>query len=109
MNNNLPIEIQQLIANYEPEKVILFGSHADGTSDEHSDFDFLIIKETETPRLLRRGEALKNARRTVPLDLIILTPAELHVLQAAGVELILQILETGKTIYERDKSMVEFH
>ena len=62
MSPDLPSEIQHLITNYKPEKVILFGSRAKGTAHEDSDYDFLIIKETSTGRLRRRGEALRGTR-----------------------------------------------
>ncbi len=104
---DLPIEIQHLIRNYKPEKVILFGSHAKGTANADSDYDFLIIKETSTARLKRRGEALRGTRRTVPLDLLILTPSEFRIFQDAKTWLIREILSTGKTIYEQPESVVE--
>lgn len=109
MNPNLPIEIQQLIINYKPEKVILFGSHAKGTAHEDSDYDFLIIKETATRRLWRRGDALRGTRRTVPLDLLILTPSEFQILQEAKAWLVGEILSTGKLVYEQPESMVEVY
>ena len=107
MSPDLPSEIQHLITNYKPEKVILFGSRAKGTAHEDSDYDFLIIKETSTGRLRRRGEALRGTRRTVPLDLLILTPSEFRIFQEAKTWLVKEILSTGKLVYEQPESMVE--
>ena len=109
MNNDLPIEIQQLIANYKPEKIILFGSRVTRNVHEDSDYDFLIIKETSTRRLNRREEALRNTTRTVPLDLIILTPEEFNTLKEMNSQFIEEILSTGKVVYEREESLAEFH
>jgi predicted nucleotidyltransferase len=109
MTAELPTEIQQLIANYKPEKVILFGSRVTGNMHEDSDYDFLIVKETTTRRLNRREEALRNTARTVPLDLIILTPEELDTLKRMNSQFIEEILSTGKVVYEREESLAEIH
>lgn len=39
--------VQKLRAHYNPEKIILFGSYAVGSTQSDSDLDLLIIKETE--------------------------------------------------------------
>ena len=100
MNHSLPPDIEQLIARYKPEKVILFGSRAKGTGDPGSDFDFLVIKTTSTRRILRREEALAGVDRQVPLDLIILTPEEVALLQQTGSTFLQEILESGEIVYE---------
>jgi predicted nucleotidyltransferase len=93
--------IQQLIKNYQPEKVILFGSRATGNFREDSDYDFLIIKETSTRRLNRREEALAGIERNEPTDVLILTPWEVQYLLERDSQFIKEIFETGKVIYER--------
>ena len=52
--------LNQVINNYHPERVILFGSATKGNLSNVNDFDLLVIKNTTTNRLRRRGEALKN-------------------------------------------------
>lgn len=37
---------QLLVGKFNPEKVILFGSHASGGADEQSDVDLLVVAET---------------------------------------------------------------
>jgi len=37
----------EYIKKYRPEKIILFGSYAREESDEYSDLDFVVIKETD--------------------------------------------------------------
>ncbi len=39
--------VDKLVAGCQPQRVILFGSHAEGTADAESDIDLLIIKETD--------------------------------------------------------------
>lgn len=38
--------VEKLKKDYQPQKIILFGSYADGNPREGSDIDLLIIKET---------------------------------------------------------------
>ncbi len=102
MNNDLPIEIQQLIANYKPEKIILFGSRVTRNVHEDSDYDFLIVKETTTHRLNRREEAMRGIKQKVALDLLILTPEELSFLRSIKSQFIEEIFEDGKLVYERN-------
>ena len=48
--------VEILVAEYQPERIILFGSHAYGEPNRASDVDLLILKETE--EILTRGKAL---------------------------------------------------
>lgn len=43
----------KIVAEYRPEKIILFGSYAWGNPHQDSDLDFLIIKKTDDPMLKR--------------------------------------------------------
>jgi predicted nucleotidyltransferase len=94
-------EINQIIRNYNPEKVILFGSKAKGNSEEDSDYDLLIIKDTQTRRLNRREEALKDIYLKVPMDLLILTPNEIEYLKKNKSEFIKEIFDEGVVVYEK--------
>lgn len=73
--------LHRIIQGYRPLRVILFGSRADGRPDKDSDLDLLIIKDTEErpwerARHVRR--LLRGTRRETPLDLVVLTPAEVE-------------------------------
>jgi predicted nucleotidyltransferase len=55
--------LQTLISQYNPEKVILFGSLASSDVGEWSDLDLVIIKETQQPFIQRSVEiALYSCR-----------------------------------------------
>jgi predicted nucleotidyltransferase len=99
---DLPQDIANLISNYKPRKVIIFGSRARGDSSVESDHDVLIIKETSTRRILRREEAMRGIHQTVPLDLLILTPDEIELLEREGSPFIREILDTGVVVYEQN-------
>jgi len=92
--------VATLAAKYEPEKIILFGSLATGGLHEWSDIDLLIVKETSTRRAYRRAEALKGMKRSVPLDLIVLTPEEVRLLCDESASFVKDVLERGTVVYE---------
>lgn len=68
---------EQIIENYKPEKIILFGSFAYGKSTEDSDLDLLIIKRTKSPRAKRIKDVLIKVKSNLPLEPLVYTPEEL--------------------------------
>ncbi|MFN0050455.1 MAG: nucleotidyltransferase domain-containing protein [Cytophagales bacterium] len=69
--------VRRIVEGYQPEKIILFGSYADGTATEDSDIDLLIIKETDEDSLSRRLKVGKLLRKlTFPIDTLIYNSQE---------------------------------
>ena len=69
--------VQQILERFRPEKVILFGSYADGQSHQGSDIDLLVI----TPHPPAHQEGWKAAWELsefspLPLQLIFMSPDE---------------------------------
>ncbi len=95
--------VDRLVKGYDPDRIILFGSHADGTEDDESDFDLLVVKDTPQ-RPLERRMAVERlvADRGVPLDLLVYTPEEVLNLYAAGSTLIQEMAEKGRVLYMRN-------
>jgi predicted nucleotidyltransferase len=62
--------VEKLRVGYAPQKVILFGSYASGTSHPDSDLDLLIIKDT-SERYFDRNVAVRRVltdpQRLLPL------------------------------------------
>ncbi len=93
---------QRLLAEYAPLKVILFGSYAYGRPDQDSDIDLLIIKETTQGFIDRWVEVqrlLTGTHRHLPLETIVLTPAELEERLQMGDQFIANILARGEVLY----------
>lgn len=94
--------VQRLIERYDPERIILFGSHATGRPQEGSDVDLLIVKETDRRPIDRRVEVERLlCDRSFPLDLLVYTPRELRDLYALGSPFIEEVIESGKVLYMR--------
>jgi predicted nucleotidyltransferase len=73
--------LEQIMAalqtEYQPEKVILFGSMASGNVGEWSDIDLAIIKNTAKPFIMDRLEEVTPLFLVpVSVDYLVYTPAE---------------------------------
>ncbi len=94
--------VQRLIKGYDPERIILFGSHATTGAREGSDLDLLIVKETDKRPIDRRVEVERLVSdRAIPLDILVYTPRELRDLYALGSPFVEEVIETGRVLYMR--------
>jgi predicted nucleotidyltransferase len=102
----------RIVRYFKPHKVILFGSQASGKASRDSDIDLLVLvgDRHSSALLLPRQRASKLfdlfRYRSFGLDAIVLTETEIQTLREANEgewDLILEILEEGKTLYERSQ------
>jgi uncharacterized protein len=94
--------VNKIASGYSPDKIILFGSYATGNSNEDSDLDLLIIKETDLPRPLRSAQVRKMLYGSmIPIDLIVYTPKEIDESKGNIFSFVYKVLNNGKTLYER--------
>jgi predicted nucleotidyltransferase len=94
--------VERLVTGYDPDRIILFGSHATGDARSDSDVDLLIVKRTDKRPIDRRIEVQRLlADRAIPLDVIVYTPEELRRLFAAGSPFIEEVVEHGRVLYMR--------
>jgi predicted nucleotidyltransferase len=94
--------LQKLVAEYAPQKVVLFGSYAYGTPGPDSDIDLLIIKETPErflDRWITVQRILTGTHRTFPVETLVLTPQEIEKRLAIGDQFIAEALEKGEILY----------
>ena len=94
--------LEKLVAEYAPQKVILFGSHAYGSPGPDSDIDLLIVKETPErfiDRWVTVQRILTGTHRALPVETIVLTPGEIKKRLSIGDQFIAEILERGQTLY----------
>jgi uncharacterized protein len=96
--------IVEALRGFDPDKIYLFGSWAQGEQDELSDVDLFIIKETELGFL----ERMREAARRLPLelgavDLLVHTPGEFERMLEASNAFALMIKEEGRLVYARGK------
>ena len=65
---------------YNPEKIIIFGSHATKTSHEGSDVDVFLVSEyfSSIPFISRMTDILMNIPFRIHVDYICYTPEEFY-------------------------------
>lgn len=85
-----------------PERVILFGSRARGDARDNSDFDLLVIAESDEPRY-RRSAPLYAALADVPVeaDVLVYTPAEVREWSGVPQAFVTTAIREGQVLYER--------
>lgn len=94
--------VRRLVRDYQPEKIILYGSYAYGNPDEDSDIDLLIIKDTPDrllQRMVRVRRLADGAHRHIAFEPLILTPRELEQRLRIGDQFIGEIIEKGELLY----------
>ena len=93
----------KIAKEFQPEKIILFGSYAWGTPHQNSDVDVLIIKQTNKKKWEREYELRSKliGNHFPPLDMLIYTPEELEHRKELGDVFVKSILSNGTTLYAR--------
>ncbi len=93
LSDELRRRIRESLAPLGPEKVIVFGSYAEGEPDQDSDIDLVVVLNSdETPRTYRERKmnrllvrrALDALNRQYPPDLIVYTRPEWRCVQDSG-------------------------
>lgn len=84
-----------------PSKIILFGSRARGENQMNSDWDFLVIAESDLPRH-KRSSPLYGALSDMPagMDILVYTPDEVAEWSNVPQALITTAIREGKVLYE---------
>ena len=89
-----------IVREFAPLQVILFGSYAYGTPTENSDVDLLVIMdipESETSRQAR--EILQRIPRRFRMDLLVRSPEEIAYRISYNDWFLREITEKGDVLY----------
>jgi len=94
--------VRRIVETAQPEKVILFGSQARGDARPNSDFDVLVIKQSDEPRH-RRSVPLYVALADLPVEVevMVYTPEEVEEWSEVPQAFVTTAVREGTTIYER--------
>ena len=92
---------RRLVAEFAPERIILFGSHAWGHPNKNSDVDLLVVvSESDLPPTRRAARAYGCLREVqLPLDILVKTREEVESTRHVPASLIHEILERGQVLY----------
>lgn len=92
---------EQIVRDFAPDKVILFGSLAYGSPREDSDVDLLVILPFTGSPFRKSLDILNRLKPHFPIDLIARRPDETARRYAQGDPLIREALDKGQVLYER--------
>ncbi len=91
-----------IIREYKPQRMILFGSLAQGKVHEWSDIDLVIVKDTPKQFLERMQEIFLLTHPTVTLNVVVYTPSEVIEMEKQKHYFWKdEIVAKGKVLYDR--------
>ncbi len=106
MNKNVQLEIQNAVRaiaqSMQPQKIYLFGSHANDTATLDSDIDLCVVAELGN---MRKIEALRKMRRammaevSLPIDLLVYDGVDFSSRAALTTTMENRIASEGKLLY----------
>ena len=93
--------VERLKAEFQPEQIILFGSHAWGTPHEDSDVDLMVIVRESGERAIRRMQRAHHCLGDLDLskDVFVQTREEFDRYKDLRASLQHQILAQGRKLY----------
>ncbi|TKJ40078.1 hypothetical protein CEE37_10090 [candidate division LCP-89 bacterium B3_LCP] len=91
----------QIVHQFQPERVLLFGSYAYGTPGPDSDVDLLVVLPFEGKNFRKSLEILIAVNPQFGVDLIARRPEDTRWRYEQGDPLIREAIDKGKVLYER--------
>jgi predicted nucleotidyltransferase len=97
--------VRRLTAEFDPERIIIFGSHAWGKPTEDSDIDLFVILTQSDERPTQRAIRVRGCLRGLDasFDILVETRAEFDRRATVPASLEAEVLERGRVIYGRGK------
>src|SRR5437763_12258075 len=93
----------QVAEQFEPDQIILFGSHAYGTPHADSDVDILVVMPARN-EIDQRFKIRWAIPAPFPMDLLVRTPSNLAWRLKEGESFHTEIVRKGKVLYEKSHS-----
>jgi predicted nucleotidyltransferase len=96
---------REVVERFDPDKIVLFGSHAYGKPHADSDVDILVVMpaRNQLDQAFKIHDAL---RPPFPLDIIVRTPKNIAWRLMEGESFHSEILKKGKVLYAKGDTRV---
>ncbi len=91
---------RQIAERFRPERVILFGSYADGEPTQDSDVDLLVVMPAKGSPADQSVEIRLAVRSSFPMDVLVRTPEKVRERLDMGDPFMRRIMRRGKVLYE---------
>lgn len=93
---------QKIIDEFQPERIILFGSWAWGNPGPNGDVDLFVVKRSQQgPLEMMRDIDRILFGRTIPVDILAYTPEQVENRKLLGDPFVKRILNSGQVLYEK--------
>ena len=94
--------VRRIVRLVSPLKVILFGSRARGDARPDSDFDLLVVRDSDKPRP-ERSAPIYTALADLPaeVEVMVYTPAEIKEWEQVPEAFVTTAIREGRVLYER--------
>ena len=107
---NIPMRVirryaRAIAEEFQPDKIILFGSYAYGTPHEDSDVDILVVMPARS-QLVMAARIEIAVDPPFPLDLIVRTPKQMKWRLEEHESFLTEVTTKGKVLYEKDDAGV---
>lgn len=93
--------VERIKTNYNPEKIILFGSLVNDRAGKGSDIDLIIIKQTKEDPWTRASKVDYFIEHNMPVELLVYTPEEIEERLKMNDFFVKEVIERGDVLYER--------
>jgi len=90
---------EQIAREFNPERIILFGSHAYGRPTDESDVDLLVVMPFRGKDFRQAVKISCRLPAHLPVDLIVRTPETLRRRLELGDFFLREIVEKGQVLY----------
>ena len=92
---------QRLVAEFHPEEIYLFGSHAWGAPGQDSDIDLMVIVPSSDERPIRRDQRAQRClgRLLISADVLVRTRHEVNRVRDVLGSLTHEVLHKGRKVY----------
>ena len=95
--------IKSIVELVNPDKIILFGSHATGKATKDSDYDICVLKKNANRKALTHKLYSIGLNANAPVDMIVNTPSRFEKLKEYYSYVYYDIAKDGIVIYEKTK------
>lgn len=92
--------VAEVVRRFQPELVVLFGSHAHGRPHADSDVDLLVVMRHRGAGAEQAARIRQAVRSGFPLDLIVRSPAAIRRRIKMGDSFVREILQEGQVLHE---------
>ena len=99
-----------IVREFTPLQVILFGSYAYGKPSEYSDVDLLVVMPVEKSETRRQASEIRERiPRRFSMDILVRSPEEIAYRISHNDWFLREVTEKGEVLYESDDFYVKTH